>query len=792
MNFANYDFAQIKAAADCIAIAREIGLTVSPDGRTAATWRGGTNTTSVVINKDGWHDFSTEQSGSVIDLVALVMFSGMIPQAQNWLGQRLNLTPRSTIRPAVGPTRYDALKDDGFVEVARYRYTDAGGALIQSVIRMEHPERGKEFLQCDATGRWTVKHIEPVLYNLPVISASSWAVVVEGEKDADTLIAWGIPGTTNAGGSKKWQDSFSDSLTGKDIILIPDNDEVGRHHMDIIGKSLSGKAKSIRILMLSQLPKGDVTDWRDHEGGTVDALLDLIRTATLWENPGVDKMTLAAAKEANERPFANFHAEKVQEGNKVKIVKSPRRLEGMIQDCHTRFLNFPRKLGSELFDHDKDTGRIEYLSTPNKVTAWMQLKSKQPVSWTQGEGFATKEEFFEGLIARARRYEGLSTVPDWPRRDDVYYSHPPLPEPDPAHPALEGLLDFFNPAAPEYRILLKALFAAPIFYKRGLPRPLWIIDSEDGAGTGKSTIAEAVAELYGSAPVQTNRKQLSQNLEELIKNLVSNSGRAKRVLLLDNLTGTFHSPELASLVTNTDICGRAPYGHGEETRPNNITYILTANSASVDNDLASRAYYLFVKRGNVSPTWKEGLMDYARVHRMQIFAELLDILNSHRPFDIPIRTRFPEFETRILQPMTSGPDEMNRVLDVMTASREESNSEEEMGQQVEEVLRDRIIQAGVSAPYNSRIFIQSSIVEAWLKSELEGVQAGAVVQTIRNLAKNGLLDIINARTKRYPSHGNQKSGIMWEPKHVRDELSFARSATTMITGNPVKPKLSLV
>jgi hypothetical protein len=263
------------------------------------------------------------------------------------------------------------------------------------------------------------------------------------------------------------------------------------------------------------------------------------------------------------------------------------------------------------------------------------------------------------------------------------------------------------------------------------------------------------------------------------------------VLLLDNLTGTFHSPELAALVTNTDICGRAPYGHGEETRPNNITYILTANSASVDNDLASRAYYLFVKRGNVSPTWKEGLMDYIRVHRLQIFAELLDILNNHRPFTIPIRTRFPEFETRILQPMTSGPEEMTRVLDVMTASREESNSEEEMGQQVEEVLRDRIISAGVSDPYNRRVFIQSSIVEAWLKSEIEGVQPGAVVQTIRNLAKNGLLDIINPRTKRYPVGKNPKSGIMWEPKQFHDEPTFAKTAATMLTGNPGKPKVSV-
>ena len=57
MNF--YDFTQIKAAADCAAVARDfLGLQVSPEGRCAATWRGGGNPESVSINKDGWHDFA--------------------------------------------------------------------------------------------------------------------------------------------------------------------------------------------------------------------------------------------------------------------------------------------------------------------------------------------------------------------------------------------------------------------------------------------------------------------------------------------------------------------------------------------------------------------------------------------------------------------------------------------------------------------------------------------------------------------------------------------------------------
>lgn len=89
-----YDYSQIKAAADCVAVARDfLGLQLSPEGRCAATWRGGDNPESVSINRDGWHDFGTEESGSVIDLVARVRCSGNLAEAQELLGNYLHLSP---------------------------------------------------------------------------------------------------------------------------------------------------------------------------------------------------------------------------------------------------------------------------------------------------------------------------------------------------------------------------------------------------------------------------------------------------------------------------------------------------------------------------------------------------------------------------------------------------------------------------------------------------------------------------------------------------------------------------
>jgi putative DNA primase/helicase len=66
------------------------------------------------------------------------------------------------------------------------------------------------------------------------------------------------------------------------VVILPDNDEAGREHMNIVAASLHGVAKSVRVLVLPGLPpKGDVLDWAA-AGGTAEQLHDLIEGAPLW------------------------------------------------------------------------------------------------------------------------------------------------------------------------------------------------------------------------------------------------------------------------------------------------------------------------------------------------------------------------------------------------------------------------------------------------------------------------------------------------------------------------------
>jgi hypothetical protein len=96
--------------------------------------------------------------------------------------------------------------------------------------------------------------------------------IVEGEKDVENLQSLGLTATTNPGGAGKWRTEYNEYLRNRDVVIIPDNDDVGKKHAENIFQNLRGIAKSVKILQLPGLPeKGDVSDWLN-AGGTNEEL----------------------------------------------------------------------------------------------------------------------------------------------------------------------------------------------------------------------------------------------------------------------------------------------------------------------------------------------------------------------------------------------------------------------------------------------------------------------------------------------------------------------------------------
>ncbi len=145
--------------------------------------------------------------------------------------------------------------------IARYDYKDKNGNDVYQVERLD--PKGFRVRRPDGQGWvYNIKEIKLRPYRLPEVLKADEILIVEGEKDADNLTALGFTATTNPFGAGKWPDHFGQYFTGKQVVLIPDNDDQGRAHMQKVATSLKDHAASIKWLSLPDLPaKGDISDF---------------------------------------------------------------------------------------------------------------------------------------------------------------------------------------------------------------------------------------------------------------------------------------------------------------------------------------------------------------------------------------------------------------------------------------------------------------------------------------------------------------------------------------------------
>jgi len=102
------------------------------------------------------------------------------------------------------------------------------------------------------------------LYGLREVQKADHVYVVEGEKAADALHDIGLPATTSAGGAKAANKTDWSALSGKEVIILPDNDASGKSYASQVIANLSQIKGwlSVRLLKLPGLPeKGDAADY---------------------------------------------------------------------------------------------------------------------------------------------------------------------------------------------------------------------------------------------------------------------------------------------------------------------------------------------------------------------------------------------------------------------------------------------------------------------------------------------------------------------------------------------------
>ncbi len=288
-----YDAEDVKRAVKLSRFFKDEGCHVSSNGsRCVATWRGGERDSVSIDDAAGvWCDHADGDKGGDVITAYQRIHGGTPASAIQALGDRYNVPPTKTHGASDGAGCWR--------RVATYDYVDEHGAYLYSVERKERKSadgsHDKKFTQRRGDN-YKLGDVRRVLYNLPAVLAASSVFVVEGEKDVETLRKMGIVATTNSGGADQWREEFNAVLAGREVVIIEDNDKAGREHAHKVAAGVRGVAKSVKVLKISRLPKGDVTDWLEKEGGTLEKLKQLVADA-----PEYNPLEAAAVERQAER-----------------------------------------------------------------------------------------------------------------------------------------------------------------------------------------------------------------------------------------------------------------------------------------------------------------------------------------------------------------------------------------------------------------------------------------------------------------------------------------------------------
>ena len=658
----------------------------SGNRRAVATWRGGTHpSVSIDLDKQLWNDHVTGDGGSVID--AFVQIEGGTPlNAVDALGNRYGVEPFKVASKPRKPTRGEMLLADGYRLAVTYTYTDADGAPLYFVDRYEQTgadgKRDKTFVQRSQTAE-NLNGVKRVLYNLPAVVKSDRVFIVEGEKDVETMRRLNLVATTNSGGGKYWEADFNAAFKNKEVVIIPDNDEVGHAHAASLLAQIKPLAKSVKVVNISKLPKGDVTDYIEKEGGTVASLLEMVKDAPIADIP--EDADVLRAKELNADALRNWEwgepTTRTTPTGQTRTVtpRIPRGVDEVCGEIRERFLNFPRRLGGVLFDYtrnsDPDKRRIMPILTKDALKAWVNGTSGHQSDFQNGGNFAGWSEIIERLLQTVPQYSGIGNAPWYPQRDDIFPVYPLLPPADPTHARFWELIDRFLPATDADRLLISAFMLAPMFYSRNGARPAWVIDTVDAQGSGKTSVAKMCARLYNETPIGMDIKSLNGDINEVKKRIISTEGRARRLVLMDNMTESFKGANLADLITCASITGRASYGRGEESRANDLTWIATMNGGTVDTDMATRTYKIKVRKPKAyNPKWEVEGNAFIDAHRLQILADGLDLM-ANAPDRTRDQSRFALFDATVLSAVCATDAEFSDVSAVLTDRAKEANED---------------------------------------------------------------------------------------------------------------------
>jgi len=176
-----------------------------------------------------------------------------------------------------------------------FEIRDRKGTLVGVHERRDYSDGSKDF-------RWSWSSDKPQLADVPLYGSEEVAdfdrtapvILTEGERKRNRLKEAGYQTLALPYSKPVPNAPVLSVLDGFDVILWPDNDDVGRAAMDGVARAITGRARSVSVVSWPDAPpKGDAADYLDSH--TVEECDALLRGAEPYRKPSA-LVTFSAAQ----------------------------------------------------------------------------------------------------------------------------------------------------------------------------------------------------------------------------------------------------------------------------------------------------------------------------------------------------------------------------------------------------------------------------------------------------------------------------------------------------------------
>ena len=345
-----------------------------------------------------------------------------------------------------------------------------------------------------------------------------------------------------------------------------------------------------------------------------------------------------------------------------------------------------RSIGSRLpllFIDEVERSEVRFLTTEKQFETWLfeigtpRFNTRQDRTGANYVGPGHTFHSFGGAKS-VREYAAIQPRPHEPLLPGHYYTWRPPADYAPDGRRFAGLLKFFtNAKDAASRAIIAAAFMTPGWGGPYGRRPMFCVTAPD-RGCGKSTLAWAVGKLWGRS-VSVDFSQRGE--DQLLGRLLSPEALLKVVCLIDNVKGSLSNAKLEALTTDEWLNGHRLYG-GDASRPNVVTWFITANGVQLSRDLALRSYFIELTKPQYSPNWDKKLAEYVMLYSDEIIADIIFILRTAQKGGIAQSDRWPRWGDEVLSAACSHPAlagavgvDANEVLKVTAVLRDECDQD---------------------------------------------------------------------------------------------------------------------